>query len=256
MGINQKTQLSGRLRGYFDGIGAGTRRHAGNWQVYAAVTGSAMAMATNASAQILHTGVGDVITAQLSSVSISNLHPESTKSVFLTNGQGANLKFRTTSGATELLGFDIGVEQGLGDGPFGRAFVEGFKGGQFGFLQTATFLKKFSSGATAAPLTGTFRGGFRTVATQFIGQSNHQSGWAPSQAGLFGFSFTSTGSQNPQRGFVKLEYFEGANHLANQIEVIGSDVSATPEPATGGLALLAAGAMGVIALRRRRKNAA
>jgi MYXO-CTERM domain-containing protein len=55
---------------------------------------------------------------------------------------------------------------------------------------------------------------------------------------------------------VKLEYFEGSNNLANQIEVLGPEVSATPEPATGGLAILAAGAMGVIALRRRRKNAA
>jgi hypothetical protein len=200
MVINQKTQLDSRLRGYFAGIGAGAKRHAGNWQVYAAVTGSAMAMATNASAQILHTGVGDIITAQLASVTVSNQHLQTEKNVFLTNGNGADL-MGTVGVNKEPIGFQIGVRQDSGEALNGAAFVRELNtGAAVGFLHTTSgFVKKFSAGATIASKGGNFRGYYNLVGTQHISYGiPADPGWAAGQVGLLGLSFVSTGSQLTQ----------------------------------------------------------
>lgn len=55
-------ELDSRLNGYFatlrtSSFGDVLRRSVENWQVYAAVTGSAVAMATNASASIIYSGI-------------------------------------------------------------------------------------------------------------------------------------------------------------------------------------------------------
>jgi len=89
---------------------------------------------------------------------------------------------------------------------------------------------------------------------------NNQSGWKASHTGFAGFSFTNGVQTN--YGWVRLEFFEGGEHLANEIEAVdwaytnGPTTTPTgaPEPSTFALALLAAGAAGVGALRKRRNS--
>jgi hypothetical protein len=61
MGAPRKIDLNSRLEAYFATLRSSSlkevlKRSAGNWQVYAAVTGSAMAMVTSASASIIGSG--------------------------------------------------------------------------------------------------------------------------------------------------------------------------------------------------------
>jgi len=65
MGVARKGGLDQRLDAYFATLRSSSlkqalKRGAANWQLYAAVTGSAMAMATNASAQIIASGVRNI----------------------------------------------------------------------------------------------------------------------------------------------------------------------------------------------------
>lgn len=85
---------------------------------------------------------------------------------------------------------------------------------------------------------------------------NNQSGWKASHTAFAGFSFTNGGQAN--YGWVRLEYFEGVDHLANEIEAVDwaytngriTTPTGAPEPSTFALALLAAGA----ALRKGRSS--
>ncbi len=65
MGVARKSDLDRRLEAYFATLRSSSlrdalKRSAGNWQLYAAVTGSAMAMVTSASAAIISGGTGKV----------------------------------------------------------------------------------------------------------------------------------------------------------------------------------------------------
>jgi len=65
MGAAGKFDLESRLEAYFTTLRSTSlkdklKRSAGNWQLYAAVTGSAMAMVTNASAQIIGSSIRDI----------------------------------------------------------------------------------------------------------------------------------------------------------------------------------------------------
>src|ERR1035437_5911254 len=65
MGAAGKSDLESRLEAYFTTLRSASlkdklKRTAGNWQLYAAVTGSAMAMVTNASAQIIGSSIRDI----------------------------------------------------------------------------------------------------------------------------------------------------------------------------------------------------
>src|SRR5580692_6944662 len=68
MGAPRKFDLDRRLEAYFATLRSSTlKRGAGNWQIYAAVTGSAMAMVTNASASVIGTGNRDISTEPIAS---------------------------------------------------------------------------------------------------------------------------------------------------------------------------------------------
>jgi uncharacterized protein (TIGR03437 family) len=68
-GDARKLDLDERLEGYFATLRSSPlRRGAGNWQIYAAVTGSAMAMVTGASAAIIGSGLRDVAAERGASV--------------------------------------------------------------------------------------------------------------------------------------------------------------------------------------------
>src|ERR1700691_1937002 len=65
MGAPRKPDLDQRLEAYFATLRSSSlrealKRGAGNWQMYAAVTGSAMAMLTGASAAMIGSGMRDI----------------------------------------------------------------------------------------------------------------------------------------------------------------------------------------------------
>jgi len=262
MGPARKHELDKRLADYSATLRSSRleetrKRRSGNWQVYAAVTGSALAMATNASAgtiSIINSSLtGNVTAGPLPN--ISNLNHTSpsfsehkSQSIQLTNGKGSTIG----------VGFNIGVGQrSVDSGKRASAVLLG--GSQVGFLHSskyAFFVKDLAS-ATKTNHTGVFQKGTNFVATQgdfsFAGVDPVITyGWPKSATGFAAFSFTYGGK--PDYGWVQLRYTVGTNGLIDEIEAEGS--SASREPSTFALALLAAGAAGVAALRRRRKAAA
>jgi uncharacterized protein (TIGR03437 family) len=77
MGATRKADLDGRLEAYFVTLRASSvrellKRSAANWQIYAAVTSSAVAMATGASASDIGSGLRDVAADPVASVLASN----------------------------------------------------------------------------------------------------------------------------------------------------------------------------------------
>jgi uncharacterized protein (TIGR03437 family) len=73
MGAERKFDLDRRLEAYFATLHSSSlkealKRSAGNWQIYAAVTGSALAMATNASASIIGSEARDTAVEPTASV--------------------------------------------------------------------------------------------------------------------------------------------------------------------------------------------
>jgi len=260
MGPARKHELDKRLADYCATLRSSRleetrKRRSGNWQVYAAVTGSALAMATNASAgtiSIINSSLtGNVTAGPLPNVSNLTRPPFTeyqSRSIQLTNGKGSTIH----------VGFGIGVGQGAVDGGQ-RASAVLLGGSQVGFLHSskyAFFVKDLASATKTSNHTGVFKRGTNFLATQlnfsFAGVDPVITyGWPKSATGFAAFSFTYGGK--PDYGWVQLRYTLGSNGLINEIEAEGS---ASPEPSTFALALLAAGAAGVAALRRRRKAAA
>jgi len=240
-------------------LGEILKRSAGDWKLYATVTGSALAMATNAAAgSVTYSGIQDVITT-----------PPLASEHFPSSSRSAGVKL--TGGPS----FRIGVAQYASDFWQGLAGVNG--NGKVNFLlssKSSPFLEMLGAGATisASAKAGIFGAGPRPgfIGAQRVGSFmtynsanvlvpvvlDTQIGWPASHTGFAGFSFSNGGQTN--YGWVRLEYFEGADHLSNQIEAVdwaftnGPITTPTPEPSTFALGLLAAGAVGVAALRKRR----
>lgn len=77
MSARKKHDLDRRLKAYFATLRPSPKdapRRAVNWQLYAAVTGSAMAMATSASAATVGSGIRDVMAERTASVRIAKQH--------------------------------------------------------------------------------------------------------------------------------------------------------------------------------------
>jgi hypothetical protein len=229
-----------------------------NWQIYAAVTGSAMAMATSASAGSILYASGPV-TASVKSVGSGML---------TTNWQAVVL--RNATGAPIGKSFAIGVKQENFDSIGGTASVSGKGGVHFlhvpftgGNLLAALPVKELSAGAVISSKAGKFGGSFGIsgfIASERPAQSGHMTGWPAGKQGFAGFSFT-TGAGGTDYGWVRLEFTIGRNQAANSITAldwaytngpISGGSSGAPEPSTFAMGLLAAGAAGVVALRKRR----
>lgn len=76
MGAARKFDLDHRLEDYFATLRSAPlrevlKRNACNWQMYAAVTGSALAMVTNASAQIIGSGIRDITADPIASARVA-----------------------------------------------------------------------------------------------------------------------------------------------------------------------------------------
>jgi hypothetical protein len=245
-----------RLDRYFANISA-RKRSSANWWIYAAVTSSAAAMATNASAGVIYFNQA-VMAGPLSNVTKSNTVHMS-QDIALKSANGGNIGFD----------FKIGVLQSYSaSGPrLGFAFLD--SPNLLLLLDNATGrLKKLAFGAHISTVHGIESGGYGHLASQITSAGVlNAAGWAANATGLAGFHFSTT-NHTRDYGWVRLSYTVGTNGLANSITVTdwaydptGAGVtagegasSATPEPCTTALAILAAGAAGVAALRRRRRE--
>jgi len=90
MGATRKSCLDHRLEAYFATLRSSSprealKRSAGNWQIYAAVTGSAMAMLTSASTSIIAGEVRDTAVDPVASARTGTQHPASSRNTPLKN---------------------------------------------------------------------------------------------------------------------------------------------------------------------------
>jgi hypothetical protein len=272
--IESKLELDGRLNGYFatlraSSFGDALKRSVENWQIYAAVTGSVAAMATNASAGVIYSGPVNV-KASVASVQTGSAAKSSVKNIQLKNSRGSNI------------GVGFGIEVFQENYGFSFKFAgAALKGSEVDFLLSQGSVKRLSSGAkisggghTVASHNG-FVAGNKIVAGQQSSSGIRMSqGWAKNK-GFAGFSFKTANptvvNHQTDFGWVRLQFTVGANTLINSLTVIdwgyqsnGTGITAgneggpltAPEPSTSALTLLAAGATGVAALRRRRKASA
>lgn len=237
------------------------RRSAGHWHFYAAVTGSALAMTTNASADVIYNGIQNITAGPIGNAANSGDLFVSYKQILVKNASNV-------------------VKGQFSFGPYQRfvtgGFLDGYANLKMGpkaaiLITDANFkVKKLASGNNISNLAGgIWEGGTNHIAAQNKGPgTNSNSGWSANHFGFAGFRI-STVSHGLDYGWVRLEFTTGTNGAANEILVkdwaynttpgaaitAGQGIPAPeiPEPATGALALLALGAAGVTALRRSRQ---
>jgi hypothetical protein len=223
-------------------------RRAGNWPIYAAATGSALAMATGASASIITSGIvsgtfpsGISVNAGGPTTQLGLIPGLSVKIHALSSPAGPsvqlqllasheNIFFSQFSGMAKNFGFKSPIARGLltGSGVGPTAIVQAF----------------FSGHAS-----GNFEAG---------------------KPGFVGLSFA-TGLGNTDYGWIELE-FRDKGGIPHTLEALAFGIDTNPgqtpgtllagevnngfipEPSTLSLAFLASGAAGVTALRRRRKQ--
>jgi hypothetical protein len=247
-----------RLDSYFANVSA-LRRSAANWRIYAAVTGSAVAMATNASAGVIYFNQA-VTVAPVGNVAMSN-----------TEQQSQNIALKSANGGNIGFSFKVGVFQNFSSDGFHSGFASVDSPNVSVLADAANGrLKKLAFGAHISTVHGIEWGGGEIGLASQTTSANVRKvrGWVASATGLADFRF-STANHALDYGWVRLSYTLGTNGLANSItatdwayESNGTPITAgetgsstTPEPTTTALAILAAGAGGVAALRCRRQAA-
>jgi len=220
-----------------------------------------MAMATNASAGVIYfdqaVTVGPVANATVNNTAGAN------NSILLKSANGGNIGFS----------FRLGVFQSFppSGNRSGSAFLTD-SSVLWLVTESSLKLKKLPFGAHISTVPGAGAGwgrGHIDLASQTTSAGLlNEHGWAANATGLAGFRFSTTNGALDY-GWVRLSYTLGTNGFANSITATdwgydpnGDPVtagegasSATPEPSTMALAILAAGAAGVAALRRRRQAA-
>jgi hypothetical protein len=254
--MNQ-SKLNDRLDTHFATLrsssNAGLKRGVEKWQVYAAVATSALAMTTNASAGLIYSGI------QNKTVSVASVGDKSSTR----HNSGLSVLLNGRSGPA----FVLGVRQGNQSGTLAGGAFLGNQGVHL--LTDGGLLRKLNSGAMISGGVPGFQGASRgsTVGvfdkTIFSGGGTRVFGdWVPGEDGFAGFSFETAGSATDY-GWVRLVFDDSANTLPDRLTAIDwayeqgaisiEVPSSAPEPATAALSLLAAGAAGIAALRRRRK---
>ncbi len=243
------------------------RSRIGNWPIYAAAAGSALAMATGASASI--------ITGSYTGASVVQFGPNATaggasiKGLFLgfcpsgpatANCQNPVGLFRNT--AAGVVWDEVNIRA---SGFFPGVSASGVSPVKiFGATTNGTLVRNFAPHSLIGPGLPNAANNFKIVGS-FTG-SNVFGNFLPGQSGYLGFSVNYGGNVN--FGWVKLQVTGipgltlpmlqsmsfGLETTPGQSIGAGQTVGATPEPGTMALSLLAAGAAGVLALRRRRKE--
>jgi hypothetical protein len=269
----RKPELDNRLEAYATTLrqsssGELLRRSAEKWPVYAAVTGAALAMASNASASIIYSGIINA-TAAASAPGLYRTASAFT-TVHLKNGSGGLLSRTFLLANLRQQGYSGQLGVAIGGGASGVGFllhsstVKRLSSGAVisGAGNTAT--SEFANGFVSGPGGIAARGNFRTT-YGYVGTFDR--GWSQTK-GFAAFSFNP--GSGADYGWVRLQFTVGQDGTLDSITAIDwayqddgsailagdTGISATPEPSTAALTLLAVGAAGVEALRRRRKAAA
>ncbi|HXE63792.1 MAG TPA: PEP-CTERM sorting domain-containing protein [Bryobacteraceae bacterium] len=241
--------LASRLSGYSTGakVAAAARRlrgRAGNWPIYAAAAGSALAMTTSASASI-----------------ISGVYPGGGPhgGVSVRPGPGG---LSTQAPLSEFSPVHLLIKAGSGSS-FAALSVLAF-GAIDVFVTGVSNLsaKNFAAGSRISHAAGSLLGSARIVNASFSGSNFGR--FHSGEPGYVGFAI-GLGGGNVDYGWLKLVFTTDPNTHRPQIlealawgiettpnEGIDAGAVATPEPGTMALGILAAGAAGVLALRRRR----
>lgn len=244
------------------------RERAGRWPCYAAVTSSALATATSASASIItYLPASPVTVSQAGNGSAG-------KSIAIPNAPPFRLSV---------------IHEDL-SGPFGSHTSEGRVSGGNGrgvtyqhlrLLDTGVvgngFPRDLGSGVSVGPAAGFFerktsggllKGAFKAAGP--FGFSGHSGLWNASSKGFEGFEFTTNKGQTDY-GWAELSFGVDGNGFSDSVTLYGlaydstgasiltGETSApgggsTPEPGTAGMMLLALGAAGVTVLRRSRQE--
>jgi hypothetical protein len=255
--VSRRDPLNSRLSGYSAGAklaaaASRLRSRTGNWPVYAAAAGSALAMTTSASASII-SGV------------YSGPSPDGGVSV------------RTSPNTTGLLPSGpqllLRARKGSGSvyGPFAALSVQAFDplsifvGGAYG-----GYVKNFARSASISNLAGSRAQDAKIVASATTHSGVNLGSFLAGEPGYAGFAI-GTGGGDFRYGWLKLEFLTDPNtNLPQVLEALAwgmedtpnvaikagdTGPAPTPEPGTMALSILAAGAAGVAALRRRRQSA-
>ena len=231
-------------------------RRMGNWPIYAAATGSALAMATGASANNIQTFTYDTSNNSVTPLGSS---VASSKQAFFGVGN-AHVVIRANSG--------LSVTANSALSPFAVLSVSGINPmGIFQANGNHQNLRNFAAGDKISSGAGSTALGGRIVNAFFSGSATGD--FHAGVTGYAGLAIKTQGGQDFNYGWLKLVFtaVDGLPHtltaLSYGIELTPhmainagqiSDDAATPEPGTMALALLAAGAAGVMALRRRRQQ--
>ncbi len=253
------------------------KRSAERWSIYAAVTSAALAMASNASASIIYSGIINV-TAAAPTPGL-NHYTVATAGVPLKNASGGllspsfffdEINLRAHSSGNDTKGVKHYVQVGLAfiGAPNVRFLAHSGAVRQFslgavisGVGNTATVARKNGFVTGTLPLAA--RASYRTAAA---GTGTVQGGW-PRTEGFAAFSFNP--GSGTDYGWVRLRFTVGNDDGVNSLTAIewayqndgsailtgDTGIPGAPEPSTAALMVLAAGAAGVGALRKRRKTA-
>jgi hypothetical protein len=225
-------------------------RRTGSWPIYAAATGSALAMATGASASLITSGI--VSGTFPSGLSVNAGGP--TTQVGLIPGLSVKIHALSNPGGPSIQLQLLASHENL--------FFSQFSGMAKNF--------GFKSPIARGLLTGSGVGPTAIVQAFFTGHAsgNFESG----KPGFVGLSF-GTGLGNTDFGWIELE-FRDKGGIPYSLEALAFGVNTNPgqtpgsllageinngfipEPGTLSLAILASGAAGIMALRRRRKQLA
>jgi hypothetical protein len=232
----------------------------GSWTIYAAATASALAGSTSASAGIIYSG--------LLNDSVSLVPNESGVRTQINIHAGpvdAAIRIYHSANSRGLGGFaDIGF------GYVGQGAVSNVNASH------PNFLKRFASGANISGGLGEFHRGIdHDKLIQRAPGGTQDFGFWPlkSNTGFVGVRFVTAGNTRSgsgggfDYGWLRLSFqtFDGVpdeitlidyayNDVANASIQAGQETSATPEPASAAMMLLATGAAGLLAMRRRRKG--
>jgi len=256
----QKAPLHRRLEAWDNAVAAiRTNCKGRNWLHYTAAAGAALAMATDASAGAIPIGPVSAGT--------------------LTGGPGGSSAAQapfTVAGAH----FQLSVFNGftLGGNPFQGAFMTGLSTNAQ-ILETAfDGIKKLASGSAISGGAGNWANGYhwlKAFQTEFFSSGPQRNPFGQFQSGVPAFAgirvITNGTPGNvigAEYGWVKLEYTDdtAATPIPNFVELITGEYQSTPntaittptseapvpEPGTIALSLLALGAVGVLALRRKK----
>lgn len=272
-----RLNLRPRVDAYRQSVPAGGSRTAkeklANWQMYAAAAGSALAMASSASAGSLTYGTLNVT---------ASITPFASGTKLNTVNRPVNINFGSR---TQMKSFTIkGAKLGVGVGSFrvpntqsgsANAFLHLFRTGVNGFATKGGTLAKVASGAKISQGNVKFLSTDNSIGTRpglGFEQGNHgmvSGPFTPSQTGFAGIGIHTAGGSDFY-GWVRLEFMdsprgpdkvEAIDYAINNVAgasinagQVAPPLSGVPEPSTPALALLAAGAAGVLALRRRRTH--